>query len=370
MEQNGFSPYIDRYINSLKGSKRQELINQLSQLQPKDLEKLEAKLKSQYEYDSFNFFKKQDYMALNGMNEEEYEMKKGGYLRMMQKAGEVLPENGVNRMTLYNESGQESYINEPTSIGNTRNTPIEYYAQEKDIIEPLLQTASTPISRNFELPVVTTTPSPIVIERKSASVNPQDLDVKGTKKILDKADKVKVIQRRLRDEGITDSKGNPIEVDGIFGKKTKEAVEEFQKRNKLDVDGIVGARTKMALGLTNLGKEVIRPIGYKPPIEIPTEGDNKRYNNTSFNNTSNTKQNTKTDPFRFYTEEELRSFNNTKLSPFDRFEQDVNTLLSNKKSYSKNEFINYLKQMKKPDYIDPNIWDVVKTSLINKRFGN
>lgn len=40
-----------------------------------------------------------------------------------------------------------------------------------------------------------------------------------------------------------------IEVDGDFGKGTKTALMEFQKRNGLDVDGIAGPNTRAKLGL-------------------------------------------------------------------------------------------------------------------------
>ncbi len=42
-------------------------------------------------------------------------------------------------------------------------------------------------------------------------------------------------------------------VDGIFGKKTKEAVKLFQKKNGLVVDGIVGKKTLAALGMSTSG---------------------------------------------------------------------------------------------------------------------
>lgn len=43
------------------------------------------------------------------------------------------------------------------------------------------------------------------------------------------------------------SKGYPLEIDGIFGNNTLDAVKRFQKNNKLLVDGIVGVLTRNAL---------------------------------------------------------------------------------------------------------------------------
>lgn len=40
-------------------------------------------------------------------------------------------------------------------------------------------------------------------------------------------------------------------VDGVFGKKTEDAVKSFQKKNKLNTDGIVGAKTLEALGISS-----------------------------------------------------------------------------------------------------------------------
>ncbi|MBR1983435.1 MAG: spore cortex-lytic enzyme [Clostridia bacterium] len=56
---------------------------------------------------------------------------------------------------------------------------------------------------------------------------------------------VKTMQTKLKNWGYY--KGS---VDGIFGKKTKEAVKLFQKRNGLKVDGIVGNQTLKALGMS------------------------------------------------------------------------------------------------------------------------
>ena len=282
--ENGFPPNINRYLNNLQGKQRQEVINQISQLQPKDLQQLELKLKAQFEYQSFNSFSKPDYMALNGANEEEYEMKKGGYLRMLQK-GDITPpinSNGVNRMTMYDENSQPSYyVDEPTQysreIATQQNVPIERYAQPfvNDLM-PVNNQVSPPQNTpqnnnsNSSLPIIIATSSAAPVKPSTES----EVSVKDMKKILSKADKVRVLQQKLRDSGVTDDKGKLIEVDGIFGEKTKQAVINFQKTNGLDTDGVVGAKTKVKLGLTNLGKDVLRPIGYRPPLDIPKEKDN------------------------------------------------------------------------------------------------
>ncbi|MCB8926312.1 MAG: DUF2272 domain-containing protein [Ardenticatenaceae bacterium] len=51
--------------------------------------------------------------------------------------------------------------------------------------------------------------------------------------------------------------GFPIQVDGIFGDQTHQAVIEFQRENELDVDGIVGPKTLTALELMDMLKEEI-----------------------------------------------------------------------------------------------------------------
>jgi chitosanase len=54
---------------------------------------------------------------------------------------------------------------------------------------------------------------------------------------------VRKVQEKLKSAGLS------LEVDGIFGPGTDEAVREFQKASKLKVDGIVGQATLGALGL-------------------------------------------------------------------------------------------------------------------------
>jgi hypothetical protein len=57
---------------------------------------------------------------------------------------------------------------------------------------------------------------------------------------------VKALQQALVGAGFD------LDVDGDFGKKTEDAVKEFQRRNGLTADGIVGSKTLTMLGL-NLG---------------------------------------------------------------------------------------------------------------------
>lgn len=55
------------------------------------------------------------------------------------------------------------------------------------------------------------------------------------------------LQKLLNQNGYT------LDTDGIFGDKTKEAVQDYQKKNNLDVDGIVGTNTWGALTKANTG---------------------------------------------------------------------------------------------------------------------
>ncbi len=64
-------------------------------------------------------------------------------------------------------------------------------------------------------------------------------------KIGSRGEEVRKIQTALRDKGYFSS-----QIDGIFGTKTKKAVEKFQKEHGLTVDGIAGKNTLKALGIT------------------------------------------------------------------------------------------------------------------------
>ena len=65
-------------------------------------------------------------------------------------------------------------------------------------------------------------------------------------------EEVKKIQQKLKAWGYYN-----VNIDGIFGSKTLEAVKSFQRKNGLTADGIVGSNTLSALGInssSNTGK--------------------------------------------------------------------------------------------------------------------
>lgn len=71
----------------------------------------------------------------------------------------------------------------------------------------------------------------------------------NTLKLGSRGEDVKTLQKKLN-----------LQVDGIFGKLTDEAVREFQKEHNLAVDGIVGSKTWTALGVTTVNKRHIDQI--------------------------------------------------------------------------------------------------------------
>lgn len=62
-----------------------------------------------------------------------------------------------------------------------------------------------------------------------------------------KGEPVERLQRALARLGFEDASGRPLIPDGDFGRKTREAVESFQRERGLDVDGQVGRNTTKAL---------------------------------------------------------------------------------------------------------------------------
>ncbi len=62
-----------------------------------------------------------------------------------------------------------------------------------------------------------------------------------------RGDAVRGLQEKLDILDIRDARGQPLQVDGVFGQRTDEAVRAFQQANGLKVDGIVGTATTTAL---------------------------------------------------------------------------------------------------------------------------
>ncbi len=76
-----------------------------------------------------------------------------------------------------------------------------------------------------------------------------NLSVSALSKYGSNSDEVRQVQRALANLGYYSGP-----VDGVFGAKTKTAVEQFQKSKGLTVDGVVGSATLKALGIGNTGK--------------------------------------------------------------------------------------------------------------------
>ena len=71
------------------------------------------------------------------------------------------------------------------------------------------------------------------------------------------------IQQSISNSGIK------IDVDGVFGPKTKQAVKDFQKAQGLDVDGIIGPNTRAALKKFN-SNEPKTTVDKPEKVDIPT----------------------------------------------------------------------------------------------------
>ncbi len=88
--------------------------------------------------------------------------------------------------------------------------------------------------------------------------------------------------------------GNKLDVDGVFGDGTQNAVLSFQKQHKLDVDGVVGQATWAALGSaqtsgsSSSGGSSGNTTGTKPstPSGSGTSSSNTSNSSTSNSNTS------------------------------------------------------------------------------------
>ena len=80
----------------------------------------------------------------------------------------------------------------------------------------------------------------------------------GTVRYKDKGDSVKALQTALN------SAGYNLDVDGIFGKNTLNAVKSYQKANGLTVDGIVGNNTWGALNRASQNASIGSQTGATP----------------------------------------------------------------------------------------------------------
>lgn len=114
-------------------------------------------------------------------------------------------------------------------------------------------------------------------------IKPLQLNVKGVD------GQVKLLQKRLNELGYKDSKGNLLIVDGIFGKRTLQAVNEYKKINKLDNkgvnEGIVGTTTWEYLLQDTKKLETIPKItedAKKESLYIPTPGYTLSHTNGKF----------------------------------------------------------------------------------------
>lgn len=97
-------------------------------------------------------------------------------------------------------------------------------------------------------------------------------EIKGIPLFGDTGEDVKQIQRALNDRGFN------LEVDGIFGPKTKSAVSEIQKKNGLPGSGILGPKSLYILGLEVL-ENTNGPSWYK----VAKEFEGKKETDPEFN---------------------------------------------------------------------------------------
>jgi len=82
----------------------------------------------------------------------------------------------------------------------------------------------------------------VLLEARAAAKCPAMLSMRrGSRGEL-----VITLQKKLRDFSLYKNKGD--EIDGIFGPRTKRAVQEFQRTHSLDDDGVVGPLTWRKLG--------------------------------------------------------------------------------------------------------------------------
>lgn len=85
------------------------------------------------------------------------------------------------------------------------------------------------------------------VERVRAGSAPTGPGVDGVLEQGEDGIAVRRLQQRLNALGIRDAEGLPLVEDGDFGRRTREAVESFQRDHGLEADGRVGRDTRAAL---------------------------------------------------------------------------------------------------------------------------
>ena len=101
--------------------------------------------------------------------------------------------------------------------------------------------AMTPVPPSFSTPTpaVTATAQMTAAPTSLPTITPTATPTRTPLLAMgDRGEDVRRLQARLQELGYLGGK-----VDGIFGKQTKEALEEFQRLNRLSVDGIAGPKT-------------------------------------------------------------------------------------------------------------------------------
>jgi hypothetical protein len=131
----------------------------------------------------------------------------------------------------------------PESEGVTASRPDQSTLSEEARQGEAAASSNSPV--NF---AAWDSPAPVEGETKVEGVNNSPAAAKATNALgtatLKKgmrSDEVRALQEMLK------SNGADIGVDGIFGKDTLKAVQEFQKSQGLEVDGLVGKDTRKAL---------------------------------------------------------------------------------------------------------------------------
>ena len=259
------TPIIARYLQDIPKSQKQSFLNQLSQLNPRDLKELESKISMKYglevqpQLDDFT-------LKSLGYDESQIAYMKGGMKHNYYQSGGEQQGNYAtgDDSASYLESQYNQPLPQPTQsqliptanipwVNGFRPSQPAYTPQE---IESGIQQGV--ISNDFR---VFHKDQPIVIDAKELN--------KSDKQVVKQAEGVKAIQQKLLEMGILKSEKD---VDGVFGAKTEAAVKQFQedifkksgqKLGNSDGtgDGIVGAKTKLALGVlgdSNVYKSNVR----------------------------------------------------------------------------------------------------------------